>query len=304
SVRVLSGCCPWCTPFGCPMLGRRAAGAEAGQWTEAADLRGIDGVVTGLVMYRKRGKNEMTELIGTTHYRGRINIAIGLLVVLLLAVPVRGTRAAGNTNPGILPPESKPYGLTYAQWSVGWWQWALSIPTSDNPLLDQTGANCRAGQSGHVWYLAGLFNASGTVTRFCTVPVGTALFFPIFNIECDTTPPPIQLDQCPGLLAPIFAGITSLKGDIDGRAIDSLTTKSCPQVQGNVFVLGQPSYCVASEPYAVTLPANNLEGAPPGTYQAVNEGVYLLLTPLSAGTHTIHFAAPSVDITYRLTVTS
>ena len=33
----------------------------------------------------------------------------------------------------IFPIESKPYGLSYGDWSVRWWKWLLSIPKSDNP---------------------------------------------------------------------------------------------------------------------------------------------------------------------------
>lgn len=82
----------------------------------------------------------------------------------------------GNTNPGILPPQSKPYGKTYGQWGADWWRWALSIPADSNPILDPTGASCGLGQSGPVWFLAGTGGAA--VTRECSVPAGRALFSP------------------------------------------------------------------------------------------------------------------------------
>jgi hypothetical protein len=31
--------------------------------------------------------------------------------------------------------------------SAKWWQWATSIPTSKNPLLDTTGSNCMVGNT-------------------------------------------------------------------------------------------------------------------------------------------------------------
>jgi len=59
----------------------------------------------------------------------------------------------------------------------------------------------------------------------------------------------------------------------------------------------------------MTFPENNIWGIPAGTYgPTVDDGVYLMLAPLSAGAHTIHFtvAAPdgtfSLDVTYNLTV--
>ena len=34
-----------------------------------------------------------------------------------------------------------------------WWQWAFSIPTAQNPLVDQSGGNCMVGQRGSIWFL-------------------------------------------------------------------------------------------------------------------------------------------------------
>ena len=39
--------------------------------------------------------------------------------------------------------------------SAQWWQWAISIPSLHNPLLDTSGANCMVGQHGPIWFLAG-----------------------------------------------------------------------------------------------------------------------------------------------------
>jgi hypothetical protein len=34
--------------------------------------------------------------------------------------------------------------------SAKWWQWATSIPTSKNPLLDTTGSNCMVGNTAYM----------------------------------------------------------------------------------------------------------------------------------------------------------
>src|SRR5437867_1446450 len=64
--------------------------------------------------------------------------------------------------------------------SSQWWQWALSIPTGENPMLerDTTTERCTVGQRGDVWFLAGIFGV-GSATRNCAVPEGTGLFFPV-----------------------------------------------------------------------------------------------------------------------------
>ena len=63
-----------------------------------------------------------------------------------------------------------------------WWQWALSIPTSVNPLQDTTGGDCMVGQRDVVWFLAGTFVTTPTLpNRNCSIPGNATLFFPIAN---------------------------------------------------------------------------------------------------------------------------
>src|SRR6476659_4355633 len=51
--------------------------------------------------------------------------------------------------------DSKPYGLSYGEWTAKWWQWLYSIQREVNPANDDTGKNCAQDQSGPVWFLAG-----------------------------------------------------------------------------------------------------------------------------------------------------
>jgi len=39
-------------------------------------------------------------------------------------------------NPGVLPPNSHAFGMTYNEWSAKWWQWAVNIPApnSQSPI--------------------------------------------------------------------------------------------------------------------------------------------------------------------------
>ena len=61
-----------------------------------------------------------------------------------------------GTSVSIFPPGSKPYGLTYGQWSVKWFQWAFSIPKDKNPIIDTSGKNCAINQNDqYAWFLAG-----------------------------------------------------------------------------------------------------------------------------------------------------
>ena len=52
--------------------------------------------------------------------------------------------------------ESRPYGLTYGQWTVMWWKWFLSTPKAVNPILDESGKFASVNQPDkYVWFLAG-----------------------------------------------------------------------------------------------------------------------------------------------------
>jgi hypothetical protein len=193
---------------------------------------------------------------------------------------------------------------SFAKLSAEWQQWALSIPTPENPQLDATGKNCVVGQRGPICFLAGIFGG-GSVTRTCSVPEGKALYFPVINSVQINTP---NVCGQPGALsvrelrdaATLFIdGATNVSVAVDGIAIKKLR-----RVRSEVFVVALPENNVFVEPCA-PLPV------PAGIYSpAVDEGFYVLLNPLPLGPHALHFHAenPSavpaftLDVTYILTV--
>ena len=187
--------------------------------------------------------------------------------------------------------------VSWKQLSAQWWQWVLSIPTSVNPLLDPTGANCMVGQRGTTWFLAGTFT-TGPVVRECDVPEGTTLFFPVINqINFDTPGQCGQGDPLPvsfyrGLSEEFVNGATNLSVILDGDPV-------------------RPLHRTKSPVFAVAVPADNLFSfcLPAGIYSpAVDEGIYARLNPLSVGAHTLHIHAEhpgamfQLDVTYHLNV--
>src|SRR5215213_9512026 len=89
------------------------------------------------------------------------------IINTLSGIPfVQAQENDGNGGgPAVFPPDAKPYGLTYGEWTAKWWQWAYSMPEADNPMVDNTGNNCAHNQSGPVWFVAG--TGGGAVTREC-----------------------------------------------------------------------------------------------------------------------------------------
>jgi hypothetical protein len=89
--------------------------------------------------------------IAGSRRRTPMKTGVKMLAVMLFTLSLPVSVLAGSSdhgNPGVVPPQSHVQGLTYAQWSVRWWQWLLAIPAGQNPTFDTTGEDCAVGQSG------------------------------------------------------------------------------------------------------------------------------------------------------------
>jgi hypothetical protein len=211
-----------------------------------------------------------------------------------------GAGQGNQGNPRVIPPQASPQGQTYGEWSAAWWQWVASVPADHNPVLDQTGADAAQGQSGSVWFLAGVFGSPGTAERTITIPPGKALFFPLINFVWISTGPsdPQTAEGIREIIQPGADAVTDLACELDGVSLKNLA-----------------AYRTESPLFDVTLPAGDIFGAGPATYgPSMDQGYYLMLAPLSAGQHTLHFKGSmpatippywtpfSVDVTYHITV--
>src|SRR5215813_7556411 len=203
--------------------------------------------------------------------------------------------ADSNPNPGILPPVGAAFGRTYGAWSAAWWQYVLLQPASSNPLTDPTGANCRTGQSGPVFFLVGTNGSGSAIRTACTVQPGKALFFPLVN-AFDVHVPGDGLDTPQLIWNDLhnmvgFGPFSELHASIDGRAVSDLNLDLSKDIYR--ACAGPMAGCAA--PFSLTFPADNFFGLTAGTYApAVDDGVYLLVAPLTSGLHTISFGGTGV----------
>jgi hypothetical protein len=228
--------------------------------------------------------------------KNRIQRSLHLSILAAGLAALVGISAA-QAYGGVLPPQSHPFGKSYSQWSAAWWQWAFSLPVVDNPGNDTPNFDVTKGQSGHVWFLAGPF---GTVERTVTIPVGTALFVALVNVDSSTLEEPpfygaTAADQL--AIANGFADfITDLSFTIDGRAVGNLD-----------------AFRVTSPQFSFTAPTPWIFGATGGEGLATGVGYFVMVSPLSVGEHTIHYTgafkfsdAPgdyiAVNMTYHVTV--
>ncbi|MFL6315848.1 MAG: hypothetical protein ACJ73C_03785 [Nitrososphaeraceae archaeon] len=181
---------------------------------------------------------------------------------------------AGNGNNSqiaVFSADSKPYGLTYGEWTAKWWQWGYSIPKIINPAYDDTGKNCAQKQNGPVWFLAGTYGHA--VNRKCDIPAGKAILFPVLNSECSFAefPKLKTLSELRLCAKTIQDQVTTLNATVDGLPIPNLQ-----------------KYRIQSPSFNFTLPQNNILGLPANvTTQAIADGNWVFLKPLSPGSHKI-----------------
>lgn len=179
-----------------------------------------------------------------------------------------------------------------------WWQWTYSMPTESSPVLDETGEMCDAGQRGAVWFLAGGYGTS-KINRNCKIPEDKYIFFPVINmlyrprkedaVTCDYAKKQAALNN-----DHLFSIEVSL---------DSITAWNPANTR------------IASENCFDLLGLVPEEDNPPKIYPAATDGYWVMLRPLSKGTHILKFSAKynrekgayskmAQDIEYQLTIES
>jgi hypothetical protein len=184
------------------------------------------------------------------------------------------------------PVDSEPYGTSYETWTQKWWQWLLSIPTSENPAIDTTGKYCGVGQNGSVWFLAG--TTGGKNIRTCTIPSGVSILIPVLNSECSEAEFPdltteAELRAC----AKQFQDQTQqLEFVLDGTVFEQ---SEIPRVVTPLF--------------NVSFPEDNIFGAPAGMAKVISDGNWVFLRPLPEGEHEIAAKGVSLDLTTTATNT-
>lgn len=170
---------------------------------------------------------------------------------------------ARNIQIAVFSADSKPYGLTYGDWTAKWWQWAYSVPKEVNPAYDDSGKYCSEGQSGPVWFLTSIYKHP--VDRHCTMPNGKAILFTILNSECSYAEFPKlktekQLRQCSKQMQD---SVTQVQATVDGINIKDLD-----------------KYRIQTPLFSFTLSKNNILVLPANiTTQSVSDGNWVFLKP-------------------------
>jgi hypothetical protein len=161
--------------------------------------------------------------------------------------------------------DSKPFNVSYADWTEKWRQWTYYIPWDKNPSYDDTGKYCNENQSGPVWFLTLAYEHY--VTRTCDIPENTALLITLLNSECSYAEFPLlkneeELRECAKRMQDLVVGVNA-----------SLN---------RVYVPNLENYRIQTDIFNFTLPENNILNLTSQTTQAVADGNWLFLKPLYA----------------------
>lgn len=180
--------------------------------------------------------------------------------------------AIKNNDDRLFSPNFIPYSSKYESWITKWSQWSYSMPSKSHPAFDYTGKLCSQNQTDPVWFLIGTFGYP--IIRECTIPVGTAILFPILNTICTYAEYPNlkteeQLKEC---ASDIQNHTTDLNVIVDGKELIDIE-----------------KYRIQSSLFNFTLPIDNVLNVDPQFTQAISDGYWIFLKPLAIGKHEIRF---------------
>lgn len=170
----------------------------------------------------------------------------------------------------------KPFGISFAEWTVRWWKWITSIPRPMNPGLNYLEEFCAISQNDPlVWFLAGKFGgklavklASSTIRR-CRIPRGRAILFPVINCEYSFADEP---------------SITT-EGDLEERCRSEIDDIVHINASLNGRALDVKRYRVQTPCFTLHLPPENCVRGISGTTRMASDGFWLFIAGLPCGTH-------------------
>ena len=144
-----------------------------------------------------------------------------------------------------------------------------------HPFVDSPDFDVASGQSGKVWFLAGVLDGSQvmtTTTRSCTVPSSKALFVGMVNSEWSNLEGYPTEEEQRAAAEDLANHIVGMACTLDGTPV------------GNIG-----AYRFQSPQFTFTAPTPWIFGAVGGRGEAVADGYYIFLKPLKVGHHTLHY---------------
>lgn len=185
----------------------------------------------------------------------------------------------------VFPIESRPYGLSYGEWSARWWQWLLSVTRSKSPAFDSSGDNANVNQyDPNVFFLCQTIDRikeGRTIqNRTITLKTGRSIFIPIINW--------ISVLHVDGQTDEELVSVAKKRMDVVSElevTIDEITIKE-----------GLERYRVRSPFFDIVVPEDNIFELSAGFRHFVSDGYWIFLKPLEKDTKLTTFGSCSSGI--------
>lgn len=192
--------------------------------------------------------------------------------------------------------EENPFGKSWEQWTIEWWQWLFSIPKQNNPALDETGENFELNfnnNDNNVIFLAGSDVNRGKIFRTISIPIDKAILFPVINFITSYLENPFLKTE--------KDLIFSAKSNIDDILLREV------ELDGIQIQISE-KHRIRSPIFNLFLPENNLYDIEPGYTKAISDGYWIFLKNLSHESHTIHTRGSclagkiKIDVTFSINI--
>jgi hypothetical protein len=226
-----------------------------------------------MILGRKHKAKHNLFVSGLLNCDDILNSITCFVIVSFLFVLLWGTLSPvlASNSISIFPPESKPFGLTFAEHQKNFWKWVLGIPANESPVNDRTGEKCANGQSNSnssVFYLS--FNNGGISIRSCGVPAGNGLLIPVMQAEFSEKEVP-------------NASIEDLRRTVtkDQDSVNSLYLKIGDKEYKYQDLI---KYRTQTDVFEVVFPDNGIFGViEGGVSKVIGDGFYIITEPLTKG---------------------
>jgi hypothetical protein len=193
----------------------------------------------------------------------------------------------------ILPINSKPFGISYSDWSIKWWQWISSISKDKNPAFDWNGENVNIDQTDpRVLFLCQTYEGvESTPLRKNYITKNRSIFMPIIN----------------------WISIMYHDGNNDKELLEKAKTKMDVigpleiTINGLTINKGLEKHRVQSPFFEIDLPENNMFGISSGNKRCISDGYWIFLQSITENIRLSSFSSCSsgltkIKINYELTV--
>jgi len=183
----------------------------------------------------------------------------------------------------IYPIDSKPYGKSYSEWSIEWWQWLSSIPKNKNPAFDWSGEYVNVNQNDpSILFLCQTYEGvENTPIRRNKITKGRSIFMPIIN----------------------WISIMGYDGNTDDELIEIARHKMDVigpleiTINGETINKGLEKYRIYSSFFEINLPENNIFGILSGKKRCISDGYWIFLKPISKNISLHSFSSCSSGLT-------